>query len=134
MLVDPSFIACLCMFLCGSPLFFLYFLPLVMKKLFLHQKIDFDQRTACIAPVFWSKYTTLMNPLSEAWRVRKSRKVILFISELSSPLNGFPVDQYHQLNIISLESRSNNFINVNLGWVTLPRQKAPSIPKSCSSP
>ena len=31
------------------------FLPL---QLFLHQKIDFDQRTAGGAPLLWSKYTT----------------------------------------------------------------------------
>ena len=45
-------------FLCGFAFFFLYFLPLVMEKVVLHQKIDLDQQTACGAPVGWSKYTT----------------------------------------------------------------------------
>ena len=31
----------------------------VPKKLFQSQKIDFDQQTACGAPVRWSKYTKL---------------------------------------------------------------------------
>ena len=31
----------------------------VRKKLFWNQKIDFNQQTACRAPVRWSKYTTI---------------------------------------------------------------------------
>ena len=47
---DPPFIACFCVA-------FLYFVPLVTEKVVFCQKIYFDQRTACGAPVCWSKYT-----------------------------------------------------------------------------
>ena len=32
-----------------------------MQKVVLELKIDFNQQTACGAPVCWSKYTTLIN-------------------------------------------------------------------------
>ena len=48
-----------CMFLCGFLLFFLYFVLLVTEKsCFSIKKIDYDQCTACRAPVCWLKYTT----------------------------------------------------------------------------
>ena len=53
-LVDPSF----CMFLCGFAIFFLYFLPLVMEKVVLVSKHDFNQQITYGAPVCWLKYTT----------------------------------------------------------------------------
>ena len=61
LLVDPSFIACFCMFLCGFPSFFLYFVLLVMEKVVLASKIWFwpaNHRTSCGAPLSWSKCTT----------------------------------------------------------------------------
>ena len=39
--------------------YFTYLIRKGRKKLFQLQKIDFDQQTACGAPVCWSKYTTL---------------------------------------------------------------------------
>ena len=54
--VSLSFPSILC-------LFYPFFVIFVWKTKESFEKVDFDQRTACRAPVRWSKYTTNYNPL-----------------------------------------------------------------------
>ena len=62
-----------------------------LKKLFQHQKIDFDQPTACRAPVCQSKYTTsIFGPANQAPSTRSVIKI--YNKQYSSfSISGFKV-------------------------------------------